>query len=277
MKKLTKRSVFSVVLALMLVFSVGFYSSAEPTTAWFTAFGDKEKEFQMDTIDIEYSGINENETAEFTFDVSTRFYDADERSKMFEYACKFFTVTLTNKGERDALVFIDVTDSAAAREAAVDKGVRYYIYEYTSRVSYAADAVSEIVPGVYETAYIDDVTGATKYHRVLKDNDGYFRTDKMIAQILDEKIAASSLDVANMTGEEQKEFLATSSLIELDAGETKSFCCAVWVEEEYFNNDEIVEFDENGTRILKCNLDVLVNAVQAEHYPVQQETTSEQS
>ena len=261
MKKLNKRSIFSVALALMLVFTVGFYSSAEPTTAWFTAFGDSAKEFNMDEIKIEYSGISDDTTT-MTFDAATKFADADERSKMFEHACKFFTVTLENTGARNALVFIDIADADNTRTASVDNGVRYYIYEYDASKNVTYTEAVEVVPGVYEN---------TEGKRVIKDEGGiYFRTTPMLAEILDEKIGDRTL-----TAEEQAAFFeqGATNLIELNAGETKSFCCAVWVEYDYFMNDELVTIGEDGIRTLKCNVDVLVNAVQADHYPVETTVT----
>ncbi len=258
MKKLSKRNIFSVVLALMFVFTVGFYSSAERTTAWFTAFGEAAKEFNMDSIDI--TSDFDGETVALKFDAATKFADADERSKMFEHACKFFTVTLTNNGDRDALVFIDITEESRAVTA--DKGVRYYIYEYTDTTEYTD--VTEVVPGVYENS---------EGKRVIESNGKYFRTDKMIADVLTEKIGDSQDKIAAMSGEEQLAFLNqdASSLVELNAGETKSFCCVFWVEYDYFMNVEPVD----GIRTLECNVDVTINAVQAEHYLVAEETTAE--
>ena len=261
MKRINKRGVLSIVLSLMLVFSVGFYSSAEHTTAWFTAFGEAAKEFNMDSIDIT-SDFN-GKTAELKFDAATKFADADERSKMFEHACKFFTVTLENTGDRDALVFVDITEASKAVTA--DKGVRYYIYEYTATTPYTD--VTEVVPGVFENA---------EGKRVIESNGKYFRTDKMIADVLTEKIGDRQSELEAMSADEQLTFLNqdSSSLVELKAGETKSFCCAFWVEYDYFMNDENVTVD-NGIRTLTCNVDVVINAVQAEHYPVAETTSAE--
>lgn len=258
MKRINKRGIFSIILSLMLVFTVGFYSSAEPTTAWFTAFGEASKEFNMDSIDI--TSDFDSETVELKFDAATKFADADERSKMFEHACKFFTVTLTNTGDRDALVFVDITEESRAVTA--DKGVRYYIYEYTDTTEYAD--VTEVVPGVFENA---------DGKRVIESNGSYFRTDKMIADILSEKIGDREAEVEDMSAEEQLAFLNqdSSNLIELKAGETKSFCCAFWVEYEYFMAVEPVD----GIRTLECNVDVVINAVQAEHYNVAEDVSAE--
>ncbi len=262
MKKLNKRGIFSIILSLMLVFTVGFYSSAEHTTAWFTAFGDAAKEFNMDSIDI--TSDFDGETAELKFDAATKFADADERSKMFEHACKFFNVTITNSGERDALVFIDIAETSRAVTA--DKGVRYYIWEYTDKTEYTD--VTPVVPGVYENA---------DGKRVIESKGKYFRTDKMIADIITEKIGDRQAEIEAMSAEEQLAFLNqdSSNLVELKVGETKSFCCAFWVEYDYFMNDENVTIDDNGIRTLECNVDVVINAVQAEHYPVAEETSAE--
>lgn len=258
MKKLSKRGVFSVMLSLMLVFTVGFYSSAERTTAWFTAFGEAAKEFNMDSIDI--TSDFDGETVELKFDAATKFADADERSKMFEHACKFFTVTLTNSGERDALVFIDITEESRAVTA--DKGVRYYIYEYTDTTEYTN--VTQVVPGVFENS---------EGKRVIESNGKYFRTDKMVADILTEKIGDRQSELDAMSADEQLAFLNqdSSSLVELKAGETKSFCCAFWVEYDYFMNVEPVD----GIRTLECNVDVVINAVQADHYTVAESVSAE--
>lgn len=258
MKRINKRSILSVILSLMLVFTVGFYSSAEHTTAWFTAFDEAAKEFNMDSINI--TSDFDSETVEMKFDAATKFADADERSKMFEHACKFFTVTLENTGDRDALVFIDITEDSRAVTA--DKGVRYYIYEYTDTTEYTD--VIEVVPGVYENA---------EGKRVIESNGTYFRTDKMIADVLTEKIGDRQSELDAMSAEEQLAFLNqdSSSLVELKADETKSFCCAFWVEYDYFMAVEPVD----GIRTLDCNVDVVINAVQADHYPVAETTSAE--
>lgn len=236
MKKLNKRSVFSVVLALMLVFTVGFYSSAEHTTAWFTDSGDNSQPFLMDTIDVEYSGFDAD-NLEMQFDAATKFDDADERSKMFEHACKFFTVTVTNKGKRDALVFIDI-----ASEITEDKGLRYYIHEYNPNdiITYKAEQLTEVAPDVYQNA---------DGKRVISSGDTYFRASTMIADDTNAK--------ACIPGE-------NPVLIELDAGESKSFCAVFWVEYDEFIKTEPVD----DVRTATFNVDVIVNAVQADYYPV---------
>ncbi len=238
MKKLNKRNIFSIVLALMLVFTVGFYSSAEQTTAWFTSSGDNSQDFLMDTIDVEYSGFDSDNLI-MQFDAATKFDDADERSKMFEHACKFFTVTVANNGDRDALVFIDI-----ASEITEDNGLRYYIYEYNpdDNTTYTNNELTEVAPGVFENA---------DGKRVIKSGDTYFRTVPMIADDANAK--------AYQIG-------GQPLLIELDAGQLKSFCCVFWVEYDEFIKTEPVD----GVRTAEFNVDVLVNAVQAEHYPIEE-------
>ncbi len=237
MKKLNKRSVFSVVLALMLVFTVGFYSSAEQTTAWFTASGDKSQDFTMDNIDVEYSGYDSGKLS-LQFDAATKFDDADERSKMFEHACKFFTVTVTNNGDRDALVFIDI-----ATEVTEDQGLRYYIHEYNpdNNAIYEEAELTKIAPEVW----VD-----SEGKRVIKNGESYFRTSPMIA----DDANAKACEVGGQP-----------LLIELASGDSKSFCCVFWVEYDEFIKVEPVA---NGVRTAEFEVDVIVNAVQADYYPV---------
>jgi|GEM_PF-5609159 len=239
MKKLNKRNVFSVALALMLVFTVGFYSSAEHTTAWFIDYGDSSQNFIMDSIDVEYSGFDEN-NLEMQFDAATKFDDVDERRKMFEHACKFFTVTVTNTGDRDALVFIDI-----ASEITEDKGLRYYVHEYNPSeiTTYEAEQLTEVAPAIYQNS---------EGKRVIESNGTYFRTATMIA------------DDANA---QAYQIGGKPLLIELNAGQSKSFCCVFWVEYDEFIKTEPV----NDVRTAEFNVDVLVNAVQAEHYPIAEE------
>lgn len=241
MKKLNKRNIFSVALALMLVFTVGFYSSAEHTTAWFTDSGDNSQLFSMDTIDVEYSGYDPG-ALEMQFDAATKFDDADERSKMFEHACKFFTVTVSNTGDRDALVFIDIADDAAD-----DNGLRYYIHEFdpANNITYSAEDVSEIAPDVWVNS--DD-------ERVIESDGSYFRTATIIADDTNAK--------ACKVGDEPL-------LIELDAGQSKSFCCVFWVEYDQFIQIEPVD----NVRTAEFDVDILVNAVQADYYPVEESSS----
>ncbi len=241
MKKLNKRSIFSVLLALMLVFTVGFYSSAEHTTAWFTDSGDNSQQFLMDTLQVDYSGFDPN-NLEMQFDAATKFDDADERSKMFEHACKFFTVTATNNGDRDALVFIDIAGDSTDPESADVDALRYYIHEYNpdNNLEYDFEDLTQVAPDVYQNS---------DGKRVIESEGNYFRTSTMIADDAD----ANACQIGG-----------NPLLIELDAGQSKSFCCVFWVE-----YDEFIEIEPvDGVRIAQFNVDVLVNAVQADYYPV---------
>ena len=65
MKNFNKRSAFSLVLCAMLVFCIGVYSSAEPTTAWFSASGEDSETYKMEELNVAFSGdrLGENDTA----------------------------------------------------------------------------------------------------------------------------------------------------------------------------------------------------------------------
>lgn len=242
MKKLNKRNLFSIVLALMLVFTVGFYSSAEHTTAWFTDSGDNSQQFLMDTLQVEYSGFDPD-NLEMQFDAATKFDDADERSKMFEHACKFFTVTATNSGDRDALVFIDIAGDSDDISA-----LRYYIHEYDSNenITYDKNDLIKVAPDVYQNS---------DGKRVIESDGSYFRTSTMIA----DDAQAEACEIGGVP-----------TLIKLNAGETKNFCCVFWVE-----YDEFIKINPsaNGVRTAQFNADVLVNAVQADYYPLPEGTS----
>ena len=265
MKKLNKRGVFSIVLALMLVFTVGFYSSAEQTTAWFTDYGSESQDFSMDSINVEYAGYNP-ENMVMQFDAATKFDDADERAKMFEHTCKFFTFTVTNNGPRDAYVFIDIANNSETQGNSTDIGaLRYYICEYdpNENVTYTAEQINQftkITPDKYEsdsdTLIESGVLVDSDGKRVIESNGEYFRISPMISEDTD----ATACEVG---GE--------PLLIELDAPEageesrSKSFCCVFWVEYDEFID---VVPNENGVRTAKFNVDISVNAVQADYYPV---------
>ncbi len=142
MKKINKRSVLTVVLALMLVLSAGFYTGLNPTTAWFHQEDSEDQTYNVGTFEVDFSStVHAN--MNLTFDVTTKLSealetaatDAADRNTEFEYAVKYIYVTIENNVESDrtdadyldALVKLKVGE---AEEGEGDSGsaLRYYYF-----------------------------------------------------------------------------------------------------------------------------------------------------
>lgn len=261
MKKINKRSVFSVVLCAMLVFCAGFYSSAEPTTAWFSDAGESSNDYAMEELNIAFTGdgFGENATKlELSFDAATKFADADERAGMFEHAAKYYVFTAESSADNkfDAQIKIDVnyenTQDDIMTAAEVDKGLRYFVYE----VDAAADAVAqaeEYVPDVWV-----DADGKCLVRGIEAEPDVYY--DSKLADKLEDKIQAES-GFDTFTEEQKLEFLRSvqETPDPIAPGEKKTYCICFWVEYDAFISQTETQ---SPLRNLEFDVDVKVSAEQ---------------
>lgn len=139
MKRINKRSVLTVVLALMLVLSLGFYTGLRPTTAWFNASDSVTKNYDIGTFEVDFDAYV-HQSMNLTFDATTKLAEAladdEDRNAEFEYAVKYIYVTLENNVEStrtdadylDALVKLTVGDS----EGEADESLRYFYFALNS-------------------------------------------------------------------------------------------------------------------------------------------------
>ncbi len=253
MKKINKRSVLSVVLCAMLVFCAGFYSSAQPTTAWFSDIGDTSGDFVMEELYVDFTGEGIGEGASklaLSFDAATRFADADERSKMFEHAAKYYMFTAENTGTLSAHVMVEINDSQTQDDimtaAEIDKGLRYFIYEVNTTADLVANG-EEFVEGVFT-----DENG----NCLVKSGNEYY--DSKLADKLDEKISAAT-DVDFTDEAQQLAFLneCHEDFGELKPGEKRTYCICFWVEYTPFINNSTNAINEaNGISIRTMDFDV---------------------
>ncbi len=264
MKKINKRSIFSVVLCAMLVFCISVYSSAEPTTAWFSDSDSDEAVYSMKELDVTFTGDGLGEGAtkiELAFDAATKFADADERAKMFEHAAKYYVFTAessNNEKNIDASIAVDIkytdTQNDVMTTTEGDKGLRYLIYEINTKED-VRSAGNELVPGVWV-----DEEGKCLVKPYQNKDDLFYNSQ------LSEKINASIPDqeVFNGYTDEQKlEFLRgiQENTQVIKPGETKTYCICFWVEYDYFNSQ--AQAIENSTvRELTFDVDVKITAEQ---------------
>lgn len=265
MKKFNFRSAFSVVLCAMLVFSVGFYTMAEPTTAYFTDTGESTKYYEMKKLSVNFkdaagTDINSNtETLTLQFDAATNFLDEDERTNMFEHAAKYyiFTVENSNDSELNAQIKIDVVNSddgsAVMQLADSDKGLRYFIYEVAEGDKLPdATGVTELVDGVYVKA--DNSC-------VIESAGQYY--DSKLSEKIGEKLAGVTVD-GNF---DELGFLNTANQQSehIKNGFSKTYCICFWVEYDKFINFDDVEGD--NFRTVNYNVDVKLTAEQCRCSP----------
>ncbi len=239
MKKNIKRSVFSLVLCAMLVFCVGFYSSVEPTTAWFSDTGSQSGSFNMDEIDITFTGegIVDSQTSDETmieldFKAATKAEDEEnngEPDPMFEHAAEFYTFTAKNNSTAIAQMRINVTTGSET-----DIGVRYCVYELDTSTPIPAESVTLLVDGQNDSTALDDVYVDENGERVLKIGESYY----------DARL---------------KENLNNSEALLLEAGGEKDYCIGIWVEYDNFLENAV---SANGVRTLECNATVNISATQ---------------
>lgn len=264
MKNINKRSVFSFVLCAMLVFCIGVYSSAEPTTAWFSDSGEDSETYKMEELNVAISGdrLGENETAlELKFDAATKFDDADERAKMFEHAAKYYVFTAKNNnpsGGLDASVAVDIkypnTQGDIMTSAEVDKGLRYFIYEINTTDDVRTKDI-EIAPGVWVDA--DDKCLVKPF-----ENNAELFYDSKLADKIEEKIDLQE-DFDKFTSEQKLAFLRgiQENTQALKPGEEKTYCVCFWVEYDFF--DSQAQASENSAvRELTFDVDVKITAEQ---------------
>lgn len=264
MKNINKRSIFSLVLCAMLVFCIGVYSSAEPTTAWFSASGEDSETYKMEEINVSFTGdrMGKNDTAlELKFDAATKFGDADERSKMFEHAAKYYVFTAKNNnpvGGLDASIAIDIrypnSQGDIMTAAEVDKGLRYFIYEIDTTKDVRTKDI-ELAPGVWVDG--DDNCLVKPF----ENNDQLFYDSKLA-----DKIEASITDkdaFEEYTDEQKIEFLRgiQETSIRLAPGSEKTYCICFWVEYDFFNS-QAQPIDNSSVRELTFDVDIKITAEQ---------------
>lgn len=271
MIKFNKRSVFSLVLCAMLVFCVGFYSSAEPTTAWFTQLNDNTSgQYQMEELNVVFTGDGLDESSarlDLEFKAATKLQDKDERDNMFEHAAEFYVFSAKNTGTLDADILVDVVDSTNQDDimtsSLFDNGVRYYIYQLDTSAPVAAEnvvgvlGVDESDPNIaYKEIYVDT---ANNDRRVVKYNGNYYPTG--LSQSLFSKIPDNQVWD---TADDQISFLKNSidsETVTLPANSAdKLYCICFWVEYDAF--ESISPDAGTGIRTLALNVDIKLNAVQ---------------
>ncbi len=273
MIKFNKRSVFSLALCVMLVFCIGFYSSAQPTTAWFSQLNDDTVgQYSMEELYVEFTGdrLDKNSTRiDLEFKASTKLEDKNERENMFEHTAEFYVFSAKNVGTLPAEINIDIVDSSTQGDIMTsdleDNGVRYFIYEFDASEPADSAAITGILgidksdPNyVYKEVFVDtSEEGGNR--RVIKYGDNFYPT--RLEQNLLSKISDNQ---KWNTSDEQVSFLldnidADSLVLEPDAAE-KLYCICFWIEYEAF--ESIVPNEDSGLRTFSCNVDVRLNAVQ---------------
>lgn len=237
MKRLNKRSVFTVVLALMLTLSIGFYTGLRPTTAWFHQEDSVTKTYDVGTFDVDFDAtVHAN--MNLTFDVTTKLSEALEttatdaatRNKEFEYAVKYLYVTIANNVEAsrtdadylDALVKLNVGE--AETEDSSDSGSG----------SGSADSGASAL-----RFYYFPLTGSdTQYSSVTTDNDGTTASLDLAAK-LQTYCSANNIadddDFIDPTVNPQMAFDdleddADAGLIRVAHNESVTVCVAIWVD-----------------------------------------------
>ena len=266
MKNINKRSLFSLVLCAMLVFCIGVYSSAEPTTAWFSASGEDSETYKMEELNVSFSGdrLGEGDKAlQLKFDAATKFDDSDERSKMFEHAAKYYVFTAKNNnpaGGLDASIAIDIrypnTQGEVMTSAEVDKGLRYFIYEIDTTNDVRTKDI-ELAPGVWVDA--DDNCLVKPF----ENNDELFY-DSKLADKINEKIALET-GFDSYTAEQKLEFLNEihENTQPLAPGSEKTYCVCFWVEYDFFNT-QAQKVENSSLRELTFDVDVKITAEQSD-------------
>ena len=263
MKNINKRSIFSLALCAMLVFCIGVYSSAEPTTAWFSASDEDSETYKMEELNVSFTGdrMGENDTAlELKFDAATKLGDADERSKMFEHAAKYFVFKANADANNKlaAKIKVDIrypnTQDDIMTAAEVDKGLRYFIYEVDTANDVRTKDI-ELAPGVWVDANDNCLV------KPFENNDQLFY-DSKFADKINEKIALQA-DFDTFTPEQKLEFLRNiqENTQALEPGDEKTYCVCFWVEYDAFV-DLTQPLDNSTVRELTFDVDIKITAEQ---------------
>ncbi len=292
MKKLNKRAVLNIVLCGMLVFCVGFYSSAQPTTAWFHDEGQLNNQYQMEELKVEFADsngdiidedymrldLNFKTTAKLS-DLQTLETEADlaESARTLEYAAEYFTFSAKNLGNLAAHVQITALDGntqdGVTTAALEDSGLRYFIYEITDEQT--ANVTDETVVTIvhessahgYRAVYADESGNC-----LFKHSEAYYQSQ--LADILQGKIADTTSDLTEH--QEQIDFVNSSIDItstHIDAQQKKTFCVCFWVDHSAYSASQ----KSDGVSTVSFNVDIRLDAVQHPDSYAQSGNSSEQS
>lgn len=262
MKKFNFRSVFSVALCAMFVFSVGFYAMAEPTTSYFSDTGEAQGNYEMKKLLVNFKDAADNpidssiEALDLKFDAATKFMDENERENMFEHAAKYYIFKVENlaESELNAQIRIDVVNSAngnnVQESAELDKGLRYFIYEVSdSDVLSDMSGITKLVDGVYVNQ--DESC-------VIESAGKYF--DSKLSEKLGEKLSVATVDESF----NEIDFLNTANkqIEHLEPGNSKTYCICFWV--EYDNFTEFDDAEDDDIRTVNYNVDIKLSAEQCD-------------
>ena len=280
MKKPEKKTAGVIALAVMLLFSVGFFAFLKPTTAWFTDSEATSEEYSMG-----YAALDEGEFAttnvNWVFPASVKLSDyidsgatADD-IKTFEYGCKYTVIEdVENDGDVPLRFSVDVFDHNASTKNYVQKGLRYFVFYY--------DSTDNKVSAVSPTEYVNDVYVDSSDDRVIKNGSDLFKLSFSGNTMHDEMVSVlgnfnNSLDAAN------------NRVVSVDPGDTTSVCVVFWYEyddafgtPDYSGQGYTYENTTapTGVRGQAANVDVIVQPIQSDNYPTgttAQQTTAQET
>ncbi len=225
MKRINKRSIFTVVLTLMLALSAGFYTCLNPTTAWFHAEDSDTAAYQVGTFDVDFDAyVHEDMT--LTFDASTKLSEAQAqddtlRNREFEYAVKFLYVTVRNNVVKDGedVDYLDASVKLKFDSEAVGKGLRYYYFACS------------------EPQDIDD--DKTYYSSVSTDDNGTTAGNDLSSKIKAFCTSAgisSDADYIDSSKNTLMDFDVDDAAVTVPHNKQVTICIALWVDHDQYMN-----------------------------------------
>lgn len=260
MKKPDKRTVISVLLIAMLVFSVGFFIFARPTTSWFTDNEILSEGYSFDQLDYTMPAT-ELSLANFPASVRLADYLSPNATlddiNTFEYGCKFYVLKdISNSGDTPMSFKVDVFDHGETTKDYLQDGLRYFVFFYEDNDNDKEDVSStqQYVSDVWIDTAATVAGGDNADSRVISDNNGgFFRLDlrSRMTSVLGNDSSANALEAANRRS------------ASLSSGDSINICVAFW----YEYDNAFGTPDETSYRSTTDNVDVILTPIQGEHYP----------
>lgn len=243
-----KRSVFSVALCAMLVFCIGFYSSVEPTTAWFTDTSDKTGTFNMDELSIELEG--DSTEIELNFKAATKSSDPQNDNKpepMFEYAAEFYIFKVTNNSSNvTAKLIVDVASEST--------NVDFCVYELGEPVPENTEIIPFLVESETTTA-ADAQTPEAQAEETSTKTDAYVNWSDVYTDPDGKRVLkhGNAFYYASLEAN-----LNTDTDMILEPGASGEYCIGIWY--EYDDNNKLDATE--GVDTVTCDATVNISAVQ---------------
>ncbi len=220
-------------LLMVFVLSVAYFSLLAPTSAYFYKAETDDVNVQFAVFAVEQSQTIFEENATVNFSAATKFWDTEEL--LFDDVAIIKNVTLTNKGETAARIFVHITPD----DDAVANGFKYMVTKI--------EKVTTTTEG--EAEAVSDETTTEVQNKVEKlPMKEYIETTLSLTDTMSEQDANAKLDEYNTN--------KRNEYVTLAPGESAEVEFVLWA--EYGNIENTLKDTDNVTNIpYNCHIEII--------------------